>query len=339
MLRVREIVVSLVLAACFALCVVFISSFQGERQENRAEIIQMQFDLLEGKSYRLNDRAVYLAAFQNRVLFPLAFVNFVRLGVLDANDSYLILRLAETILAFAVVYWTARGIGATPKLAAAAMLLIAYCLILTFGYNWEHPTDVLDAMFVALMVWATVAKRSRWLLLISLAAAANRESAAFAGVLWGVCYGFSETWRPKVKELGHALVLVLIPYAAVLALRYWFGGAKALASETQLITAFSSLANDVKTLTDYLTPFNWLTLGLAMFVPPLLWVGSNWGRMLPVQRRLTVAAVILVGITFWFGILSELRTFLPSIVILVLTAVWSESTSARTVNANVAPQR
>lgn len=325
--RAREIVISLVLAGCLALLVVFVSSYQGERQENRHEIIQMQFDLLQGKDYVLNGRPMYLAPFQNRVLFPLALVAVTRLGVLDANDSYLILRLAETVLAFLTMYWAARAIsGGSPKLAAVGMLLLAYCLILTFGFNWEHPTDMLDVVFTALMVLATVRHRASLLLLVALFAATNRESAAFAGVMWGICYGLNEKRKPNLPELGRAFLLTAIPYAAVLLLRYAFGGARAIVGETQMITAITSLRSDLQILLDYTTPFNWLTLGIAMFVPPLLWAASNWRTMHYLQRRLVYTALVLVLISFLFGILSELRIFIPSIVILVLTALWSEAT-------------
>lgn len=324
--RAREIGISLLLAGCLALMVVFVSSYQGERQKNRHEIIQMQFDLLQGKDYVLNGRPMYLAPFQNRVLFPFALVALTRLGVLDANDSYLVLRLAETVLAFLTVYWVGRAISGSPKLAAVGMLLLACCLILTFGYNWEHPTDMLDAVFTALMVFATVRHRRSLLLIVALLAATNRESAAFAGILWGICYGFTEKWRPNVPELARAFLLTAIPYAAVLILRYAFGGTRAIVGGTQMITALSSLQSDIRILLDYTTPFNWLTLGIAMFLLPLLWAASNWRTLSFLQRRLVYAALILIVISFLFGILSELRIFIPSVVILILAALWSEAT-------------
>lgn len=335
-----QVIVSLLLAACFALVVVFVSSYQGERQENRPEIIQMQFDLLEGKDYVINGQPMYLAAFQNRVLFPLLLTNLTRLGVLDANDAFLLLRLATTALALWVVYCAARGFGSVSvKLAAAAMLLVAYGLICTFGYNWEHPTDMLDVMFMAGMVWATATHRGILLLLIALAAAANRESAAFGGVLWAFCYGFNERWRPNWGELGRSFLLIALPYAVVLGLRYLFGGARAVVNETQLITAFTSFEKELNALIDYTSPFNWLALGAAMFVPPVVWVVSNWRTMYPIQRRLVYASAVLTFITFWFGILSELRIFLPIFVILVLTAVWSESARMERTAVTAAPLR
>lgn len=336
--HLSRVLASLTLAVCFALVVVFVSSYQGERQENRPEIIQMQFDLLQGKDYVINGRATYLAAFQNRILFPL-LLSLVRPGLPDANDAYLLLRLITAALALWTVFWAARGLGNVSfKLAAGGMLLVAYGLICTFGYNWEHPTDMLDVMFMAGIVWATATHRVAFALLIALAAAANRESAAFAGVLWGFCYGLNERWRPNFSELGRAALLVVLPYALALGLRYAFGGARAVVNETQLITAFTSLQNDFNILTDYTTPFNWLTLGFAMFVPPLLWLASNWRTMVPMQRRLVYAAAALTVVTFWFGILSELRIFLPMLVILVLTAVWSERSNRTSAAVTVAPQ-
>lgn len=334
-----RLLASLVLAACFALVVVFVSSYQGERQENRPEIIQMQFDLLQGQDYVINGRPLYLAAFQNRILFPLLFVNAARPGLLNVNDTYLLLRIITATLALWAMFWAARGLGnVSSKLAAGGMLLVAYGLICTFGYNWEHPTDVLDVMFMAGIVWATATHRLAFALLIALAAATNRESAAFAGVLWGFSYGLNERWRPNFSELGRAALLVAVPFALVLGLRYAFGGARAVVNETQLITAFTSLQNDFNTLTDYTTPFSWLALGFAMFVPPLLWLASNWRTMVPIQRRLVYAAAALGGITFWFGILSELRIFLPILVILVLTAVWSEGSKRTTAAVTVVPR-
>jgi|GEM_PF-2335078 hypothetical protein len=337
MSRTREIVVSLIFVSCLALGVAFVSGYLGDRQKHRGEIIQMQFDLLQGKDYVLNGRAMYLPSFQNRVLFPFALAAATRLGVLDANDSFILLRLVTAALALATLWWTARAISnCSPKLAAVGTLLLAFGLIFTFQFAWEHPTDFLDVVLIALMVWATVKKRPLLLLGIALVAAANRESAAFAGVLWGLSYAWDEKRRPQWNELARAFLLIVVPYAAVLLLRYAFGGARAVTTGTQMVTALSSLQNDLKILTAYVTPFNWLSLAIAMFVPPLLWVTTNWRDMTFLQHRLVYAALALVLITFFFGIVSELRIFIPSVVILILMGVWSEAVRAER-NAQLAP--
>jgi hypothetical protein len=326
MTRKQEILVSLVFVACLALGVVFVSGYLGDRQKFRSEVIRMQFDLLQGKDYVLNGRPMYLPSFQNRVLFPLALLAVTQTGVLDANDAFVFLRLFTAWLALLTVWWVARSISdCSPKLAAAGTLLLAFSLIFTFQFAWEHPTDLLDVFFIALMTWAVVKKRV-WLLLgIALVAALNRESAAFAGVLWAFCYALDEKRRVQLGELGRALVLIAVPYAAVLALRFIFGGARAISANTQMVTAFASLQNDFKILTDYLTPFNWLALALALFIPPLLWLATNWRATIVLQRRFVYAALVFILISFLFGIVSELRIFIPSVVILILMGVWSET--------------
>lgn len=324
--RVQEIVVSLVFVSCLALGVVFVSGYLGDREKFRGEVVQMQFDLLQGQDYVLNGRPMYLPSFQNRVLFPLALLAVTRVGGLDANDAFILLRLATAALALLAVWWTARSISAcSPKLAAAGTLLVAFGLVLTFQFAWEHPTDLFDVLFVALMTWAVAKKRALLLLGIAVVAAMNRESAAFAGVLWGFAYALDESRRVQWREVGRAAILMIVPYAAVLALRYAFGGARAVAADTQMITAFSSLQHDFKILTDYLTPFNWLTLALAMFIPSLMWVASNRRATISIQRHFVYAALVLILISFLFGIVSELRIFIPSLVILVLMGVWSET--------------
>jgi len=326
MSRTREIIVSLVFVACLALGVVFVSSYLGDRQKFRGEIIQMQFDLLQGKDYVLNGRPMYLPAFQNRVLFPLALYAVTQSKLLDANDAFLLLRLLTAFLALATMWWAARGISnCSPKLAAGGALLLAFSLIFTFQFAWEHPTDLLDVFFVALMTLATVQKRLLLLLGIALVAALNRESAAFAGVLWAFCYALDEKRRVQFGEISRAVILIVAPYAAALALRYAFGGARAVGFSTQMVTALTSLQNDIKILTDYFTPFNWLTLAIALFIPPLLWLAVNWRTTIWLQRRLVYAALFLILISFLFGIVSELRIFIPSVVILVLMGVWSET--------------
>lgn len=327
MSRTREILFSLVFVACLALGVVYVSGYLGDRQKFRGEVVQMQFDLLQGKNYVLNSQSMYLPSFQNRVLFPLALSGITQAGVLDANDAFILLRLATAVLALMAVWWTARGISnCSPKLAAAGTLLVAFGLIFTFQFPWEHPTDLLDVFFVALMTWAVVKKRALLLLGIAVAAATNRESAAFAGVLWGFCYAVDEARHVRWNELVRALALIAAPYATVLALRYAFGGERAVNASTQMVTALASLQNDIKGLVDYFTPFNWLAFAFALFVPPLLWLASNWRGMELRQRRPVYAAGFLILISFLFGIVSELRIFIPSVVILVLAGVWSEST-------------
>jgi len=109
-----------------------------------------------------------------------------------------------------------RGLVHEHVVAAVGLGLLAYELVFTFAQGWEHPTDFPDVALTGLWLWAAMAGRRWGLLAVALGAAFNRESAAFAGVLWLVLYGFTVRWTARLSELAFGILIVTLVVAGSL---------------------------------------------------------------------------------------------------------------------------
>jgi len=305
--------------------VCFVSGNVGGRFEGRAASIKQQSALLRGESYEFDGGWIYVSAFQNRVLFPAMLEMASTSTLLERREWFLILRFTTCFFALLVFWWSLQAVShGSHTLCAATTLLLAFSLICTFNHGWEQPTDFLDALFTSLFVWATAKRRYFGLVLIAIVAAANRESSAFAGVLWLFVHGFDVRWKVRPKAVMLGLAASVASYCAVLSLRYGFGGPRALAEDTQALTGFSSLLKCMREAMAHPHPFIWPILGVAMVLPVVIWLLSNWKCMTGAQCRLIAAACFLAAGTLAFGIVEELRIFIPSLTILIFVAGWSE---------------
>jgi len=288
------------------------------------ETVEQQLLILKGKPYQLNGELRYITAFQNRILFPSVLLILTNIKILSVREWYLILRLFTACLSFFVFFNLLIYVAKSNcKLAAVGIGLFAYELILTFNQGWEHPTDFLDAMFISLFLWMASQRRRLLLFLFAILASTNRESSAFAGVIWFFLYGITKGLKLRLKETLYAVLLSISSYAFIIIIRYTLGGENV--ESQQMIIGWTGLIRNIKRFLERPTPSSWPILFLAMFLPLFLWIYSNRNFLLSTHIRLLISSFAICCISLVFGSISELRILIPSIVIMVFVAVAAEA--------------
>ena len=124
---------------------------------------------------------------QNRILAAGLLAGLRHLFPVTVSDKsvWFALRVIQASLSFLVLYGVARHLTGSRMRGIVATALTAYFYFwTTLSHPWESTSDFFDILFVAVM--AALALQRRLLLLagIVMLAAANRESAAFGGVMW-----------------------------------------------------------------------------------------------------------------------------------------------------------
>ena len=329
-------VVLLSLSLSIALC--FVSNNLSGRFELRGKNIQNHFAILAGQPGDYGfPQPLYLPAFQNRILFPALLRGASSIKLFSVPQWYLLLRLLTAVAMFATFYATLRRYGGCdPRLASLGTGWLAYVLLFTFNHPYEHTSDFPDAFFITLMLACVLSNRLLPLLLVCVFAATNRESAAFGGVLWAVVHGLPNDWSKLrgIKSayggvrwnavLGGGFVSV-VTYATVIGLRYAFGGAKAIARSGQTLTGWTELKQSLISVIHSPTPSSWPLLAFAMIVPLTGWIMTNRPYCVGEDRRVVTAGLLIGFVTVLFGLVHELRVFIPSLVLLCYAAAAMEA--------------
>jgi hypothetical protein len=277
----------LFLAWCLAMLTVFISVSIGGRTPHRAETIGQQEAILAGRHWQMEGKDQYLPEYQNRVLFPLLLRVGTSLGGMTGSRWYLLLRLATCFGMFLAAGWS---LGREDAVTGSALLALG--LLPTFDFPWENPCDFLDAAYFFLLAAAVAGGRKGWAVALTALAAANRESAAFAGVIWIIVRG----------EIAFGAALTGMAGALVVALRYALGGPEGL--RRQMLGIFAVQPGLV-----------WPLLLVAMFGPALVWAANQ-----KASRKWLAAAGAVGAISAIFGIASEARVFIPSLALVLFSA-------------------
>ena len=326
----------------FALCVVLgvfataASTLMFDRGARRFDVVDTQLKLLKGEPAVFDGRIVYLPTNQNRILVPLALASLVGAGV-TSLAAYTTIRLLTAIAMFLGVAWILRRTTeADPRLVGAALIVLALAVVPSFNYGWEQPSDFPDVLFMTAFAAFAVTGRRWQTIVVAALAAANRESAVFAGVIWG-----SVHWRREDgidgREVGFALVISAMAMTVVLGLRYGLGGAAAVGSDTQTIVSIWETVVSLAEAVNQPSLTRWPVLAVAMFGPVVLWLLSNRPRLDRKHVGLIAAAAGISVFTLCTGLASELRRHLPALAVLLYTAVAAEggwrTAVARTVPA------
>ncbi len=313
-----------------ALCVVLgvfvtaTSTLVFDRGARRFDVVDTQLRLLEGGPAVFDDHVVFLPTNQNRVLVPLALASMVATGV-QPLVAYTIVRLFSAIAMFGGVAWIlTRTTGAGSRVIAAALLVLSLALVPSFNYGWEQPSDFPDVLFMTSLA-ALAVTGQRWLMLIVAAvAAANRESAAFAGVIWAAVHWRLANGRIDLRECGFGALITVTALAVVFGLRYALGGAAAVGSDTQTIVSLWETIVSLAEAVNQPSVTRWPALAAVMFGPVVFWLLLNRARFDQRHIGLIVAATIISVLTLSTGLVSELRRHLPALAVLLYAAVASE---------------
>ena len=313
------------LAVCLALLLTATSTLMYDRLDNRHDVVRTQLAILEGGPAVFGLDAVYRPSNQNRVLVPLLMSAVAATGMLTAEQSYVVVRLASALTLMGVLTMVLAVLtNATPKTAAVGQLVLASALIPTFNYGWEQPSDLPDAAFMLALAAAAILHRSWLVAALMVLSTSNRESAAFGGVIWLCLYGWQRS-RVCWRDVGVAAVLVIVALACTLGLRYALGGARAIGPTTQTVAGYMPAVGALLGALRRPSITSWLVLFAAMAGPCLLWLLANARHVDVVSRRLLVAAGLITLISIYFGLVGELRLHIPALSVVVLAAVAVEA--------------
>ena len=307
----KDLAALLVLALGLGLVVAWASI--NLRAETRPDTLYNLHAVLGGEPFRTGNEFRADLPFYNRVFFPLLHRGLARaLPVLSESQWYLLLRILSFQAAFvAFVLVCRRGLGAPRPATALAAALLAVATIASFNFPWEEPSDAFDLLVLALGVGAALGRRFLWCLGLALVFASNRESAAFLGLIWGVLTVSRAGWLRPALEGG---AISGLSYGAALLLKRALGPA--------FIANYGTPALNLGMLRDSmvaLDPLGWLAMLAVVVVLFAAFVDAGVGRV----RRFLALAALFAGLALLFGLVNELRVFLPTFVMLAFAVAAS----------------
>lgn len=300
----------LTLALATAVC--FVSNNLNSRLQHRDETVAQQMALLARAPLVFDGQPTDGPEFRNRLLFPLAMVGAARVTGLQEREAFLLVRWLSAAVCFGALIWFAMVVGANDITGAAlAALLLAVFFVASFNHPWEHPTDFPDATAMLLGAWAAIRRRVLPALLIAAVAAANRESAAFVGVLWIAVTTLDAPSRVKRVIQGAAIILVALSVTLTLRRLFSMPGVRFLNS-----VAENPIRPMLLTVVNH--PFmSWGMLLAASLIPTLAVIGVCWQRVSAVGRRIILAGVLVTVASLVIGSPEEIRIITPAATLLV----------------------
>lgn len=291
-----------------------------ERVRTREESIQHQHAILSGDQFLFGGKLGPMDPWRNRVLFPITLQCSEQLGGLTSEQWYLLLRYLWGGVCYGTAFVVFFRISGRLEPALGGLALITLMTLPTFvTKGWDCPSDYPDVAFTALFLWA-VSERRRWsLLLIALASVLNRESGAFAGVVWFIARSWQGGIRCNWAEAAFAAMVSASSYGLASVVRVWMTVNRA--GEIQNTDGIGFV---FRSFADYLRaphPQGWPLMLVATIAAPggLLW--ARRASLDSYDRRLISSAIIIALLSVPFGAINEIRIFLPSWTIVSFTCV------------------
>jgi hypothetical protein len=291
------------------------------RVQTRAEQVDNQFAILERRPLHFDHNPTAMNMWRNRILFPLALKAVDAMQVVPLRQAYVLVRFL-TAWAALLIFWLLieRTCAAPVAVCLAGTSVLAHGLIITFlSYTRDVPSDFLDVGFTAAYVWCCLKGRRALLVGLILFGATNRESAAFAGIIWFGLRGIREG-RLQWNESIFGGAMCCLGYGAALMLRQAFALADPAYSGPQQDFALLSVVEHSRKFLGTLSLNGWPLLGMAMLGLPVIVILQHRARLGATGAGLLAAAGMITFVTMIFGIISELRVFIPTLVVLVYVA-------------------
>ncbi len=286
----------------------FVSNNLNSRSQHRDETVAQQIALIRAAPLIFDGQPSDVPEFRNRVLFPFVMVGVVRATGLQDREAFLLVRWLSAALCFGTLLWFAIVVAGNDLAASAlAALLLAMFFVVSFNHPWEHPTDFPDATAMVFGAWAAIRRRVWPAVIIAGVAAANRESAAFIGVLWIAVTTRDDASRLKRVIQGMAIILVALSVNRI---------------------AENSVSAMLATAAD--RPFmSWPMLLVASLAPALAVIGAPWPRVSAVGRRIIGAGLCVAAASLVIGSPDEIRIIAPAATMLVCGLALSEVTNSQ----------
>ena len=315
----RTLAAAVLLTFSLATAVCFVSNNLNSRRQHLDETVAQQIALISGAPLVFDGQPSNVPEFRNRVLFPFVMVGVARATELADREAFLLVRWLSAVLCFGTLLWFAIVVvGNDVAASALAALLLAMFFVVSFNHPWEHPTDFPDATAMVLGAWAAIRRRVWPAVIVAAVAAANRESAAFIGVLWIAVTTRDDASRPKRVMQGMAIMLVAV--SVTLALRLVFDMRSA-----RVVNSIAGNSVSAMLATAANRPFmSWLMLLVASLAPALAVIGATWPRVSAVGRRIIVAGLCVAAASLVIGSPEEIRIIAPAAAMLVCGLVVSD---------------
>ncbi len=223
--------------------------------------------------------------------------------------SYLALRFAFFFGLFVTFHaWLRRWFDDVTAFGGTTLLAALHGP--SFANYWFQPASALD---FALWTGSAVAVQrgaDRWVPLLLVVGALNRETAVFIVLIYGAMRWGTVPLGALAARLAGLAVLWAVPQALI---RWWVGPL--------------GWAGNGSTPLDYLTANltnpDWLSY--AAFFWGVLWVAPllAWKRLPPLLRRLWLVLLPYLVLQFLFGRIREVRLFLPlGLVLIPIGLLW-----------------
>ncbi len=304
---------TVLLAGALTIVVSSVSHFLAPRYASRAFVADQQLAIFERRPFvEPGGRAGDVPEFRNRLLVPVALAAAMKVTGLPAVTAYFGVRVACAFVMFLTVGWyVSRHAPAAALLPSLAVL--ALCLVISFNHPYEFPSDYLDVFFTTIFV-AAARSRQRAIALVAAAVGATaRESAAFSGIIWWFCAA-----DPVMRRGAFAALLVAVAMAVTTGLRMIFhlpGG-----SIFNTVAIEGSVGSITRTFVTNPGPRIWV-VGLAVIAILLFYwlqLARDWGGR---DGALLRASAVVLAITLVFGVIHELRIYMPVVTCVLLAGI------------------
>lgn len=322
----HEVLLAIVACTYFSILVSFVSGHLMSRDANRLQSIDHQYAILEERPFVFGDgEGVWWAQWRNRVLFPLALKILDNIQLLNTEESYIVLRIL-TAFALSLVVWigSRKILNANIRTTVVALAVLGLSLFYSFNEAWEVPSDFPDVTFMFLITVLALKRRFWPLLGVILIGSANRESVAFAGIVYFMLYGVRYNGKLDFRETAKAALLSIVGYGAAVGIRLLLDGGQGI-TQQQSITFIGTIIQRLGGFLNAPSPYGWPILLVLLYTPFVVYLLA---RRINVDRtaiRLIVASMLIGLAATVFGVVSELRQFLPSIAVLLVGCIYVET--------------
>jgi hypothetical protein len=315
--RARDAVAGLLMAFSLATAVCFVSNNLYARVEHRDETVAQQSALLHRQPLVFDGNPGDLPEFRNRLMVPLAMSAVTRISTISDREPFLGLRWLTAFICFATLWWFASVVCESSFVVSAfGLTLLALFFTLSFNHPWEHPTDFPDATVMVVAVWAAVTRRYPAAMAVATIGALNRESAAFAGVIWMfVATDWKQRWWLGIAQ-GAAVAAVALLMTTLI---------RRLADLPGSNVVNSVAAGDLGAILAVAMrhPFmSWaMMLAAAALVPVGCVLFEYWGSDSGEGRRVAYAGFVVAALSVTIGRAEEIRVLTSAAAILACAAV------------------
>jgi hypothetical protein len=298
------------LAGALAVVVSAVSHFLAPRYDSRVFVADQQLAIFERRPFvEPGGRSGDVPEFRNRLLVPATLAATMKLTGLPAVTAYFGVRIACAFAMFLTVGWYVSK-HAPDAALLPALAVLALCLVISFNHPYEFPSDYLDVLFTTIFVAAARSRQIAVALLAAAVGATARESAAFSGIIWWFCAP-----GPVMRRGAFSAALVAVAMGVTTVLRMVFhlpGG-----SIFNSVAIEGSVGSITRTFVTDPGPRIWIVgLGvMAILLFSWLDLARAWaGR----DAALLRAAAVIAAITLVFGVIHELRIYMPIVTCVLL---------------------